>query len=463
MPTCFRPAGSDPKGPLTLVWRDWVQVDGRWRPRRRKLKVPSTRAKALALGVTLERDADLKRLGMAPPPTPPPPSPPTPSAPLPLRPSAPSSLPLSTAIERWRADLAGNTAAHIRDSLAVIRAVTAPVENGTVADLTPGLLLEHLDQLRRQGLSPRTCERVRSRARAFARFLHEVLQVLDRNPWIGVRAVASRGTRRAQRHGPDARYERRPLTDDEISRLLAVVNDPNADTWMSYRPSPKKPNRKRRKDSAGPIVLTPRDRQLIYRLALEAGLRLGDVKGLMPEHVCADPPSDASPGPSLLLVKSKSQNPTILPINAALARDLVSLAADRPMGRPIWRLGDNLAEALRADLAAARPPIPAHHQGDPAPGTPEAKAHWRSGRPIRDVVDFHALRHTFVLRGALNPALTPRELQGLARHASITTTMGVYARLPDPRLRAALNHLTPLPPPAPSPAAPPSSALTGSA
>lgn len=451
MPTCFRPSGADPKGPLTLVWRDWVQVDGRWRPRRRKLKVPVTarsgRAQALALGVKLEREADLKRLGLAPPLAPPlvPHSPHPPlRASVPVA-SVPSALPLSAAIDRWRADLAGSSPAHIKDSLAVIHAVTAPVKNGTVADLTPGLLLDHLDQLRRQGLSPRTCERARSRARAFARFIHEVLQAVDRNPWIGVRAIASRGTRRAQRHGPDARYERRPLTEPEISRLLAAVQDPHADAWLSYRPSPSKPNRKRRKDSAGPITLTPRDRLLIYRLALEAGLRFGDVKGLCPEHILPAPPEAPHVGPSLLLVKSKSQNPTILPVNPALARDLAHLAADRPIGRPIWRLDDSLASAVRFDLAAARPPIPAHHPDDPAPGTPEARAHWKSGRPIRDVVDYHALRHTFVMRGALNPALTPRELQGLARHASITTTMGVYARLPDPRLRAALDHLAPLP------------------
>ncbi len=56
------------------------------------------------------------------------------------------------------------------------------------------------------------------------------------------------------------------------------------------------------------------------------------------------------------------------------------------------------------------------------------------------VVDFHALRYTFVTQLA-KAGVHPRIAQALARHAKIETTMAVYTDIRDGDLRAAVERL----------------------
>jgi hypothetical protein len=85
--------------------------------------------------------------------------------------------------------------------------------------------------------------------------------------------------------------------------------------------------------------------------------------------------------------------------------------ADKPAGEPVWpgtwashRHG---AEMIRIDLTAAD----VEYEDD-------------RGR----VVDFHALRHTFITNLA-RAGVHPRNAQALARHSTIDLTMNVYTHV----------------------------------
>ena len=128
------------------------------------------------------------------------------------------------------------------------------------------------------------------------------------------------------------------------------------------------------------------------------------------------------------------------PIRAELAGALVPYLAKHPAGAAVWALGKGAAAMVRFDLAAARSAWIAE-----AATSTEARrreetdflaAEDRAGR----VVDFHALRHTFITRlarGGVHPATAQR----LARHSSIELTMGFYTHLRLADTRGALERL----------------------
>ena len=58
-------------------------------------------------------------------------------------------------------------------------------------------------------------------------------------------------------------------------------------------------------------------------------------------------------------------------------------------------------------------------------------------------IDFHALRTSFITglaRSGVHPAIAQR----LARHSTITLTMGTYTKLEDAELRSAVDKLPPI-------------------
>jgi len=76
--------------------------------------------------------------------------------------------------------------------------------------------------------------------------------------------------------------------------------------------------------------------------------------------------------------------------------------------RPLWpKLPDEMAKVMAEDLKAADIPV-----------------RDEAGR----VIDFHALRHTFITRLARS-GVTPKVAQALARHSTITLTLDRYAHM----------------------------------
>ncbi|MBX3459228.1 MAG: site-specific integrase [Planctomycetes bacterium] len=229
---------------------------------------------------------------------------------------------------------------------------------------------EWLREQRRQGLSASTAESYRRTLLYFGE-------------WMVNRERATRHPfRNLPRFSGPAARERRALALHEISALLQAAE-------------------------AGPrrTRLTGPARALLYRLALETGLRASELQSLTRASFDLD-------GATVTVNAEHTKNhqradlplraPLVALLRAHLANKLPTAQAFA-LGYGEWRS----AEMLRADLKAAGVP----YQDD-------------SGR----VADFHALRHTFVSNLARS-GVHPKTAQVLARHSTIELTMGTYTHL----------------------------------
>lgn len=202
---------------------------------------------------------------------------------------------------------------------------------------------------------------------------------------------------RALNTAPDRRRERRALSDEEISRLLAATETAPARRAMSGR-----------------------ERALVYRCMLYTGLRLGEMKSLTRASF------DLEEGTVTVKAQhSKHRQDDLLPLHRDLLDPLRWHLAQKLPGALAFGIPTNhMVQLLKADLTATSVP----YRDD-------------QGR----VADLHALRHTFVSRLAQSGA-HPKVMQNLARHATPHMTLGVYTHLSRDVERQALNALPQLPP-----------------
>ena len=198
----------------------------------------------------------------------------------------------------------------------------------------------------------------------------------------------------------DRRHDRRHLTPDELSNLLQTT-------------------------AKGPVRfrLTGMARAMLYRLAMESGLRRKELASLTVAHFELD-----SETPSVFVDAgtSKNRRRTLLPIRAGMVTELREWFQTLPEAS-ITRLWPGLtrhtARMLKADLEAA-------------------------GIAYCDdaglFADFHSLRHSFVsmlAAGNVHPKLAQR----LARHSDINLTMSRYSHTLLTDEAAALNALPEFP------------------
>lgn len=196
----------------------------------------------------------------------------------------------------------------------------------------------------------------------------------------------------------DIRRERRTLLPDELDRLVKAA--------------------KKGEPFRG---LTGEDRAILYLVALNSGLRAGELASLTARSfdLEIDPPTV-----TVEAAYSKHRRRDVLPIRPDLATSVRDYLVRKGIGRDerLWRGTWSMkasAKMLRIDLAAANIP---YHDAD--------------GR----VFDFHSLRHQFISNLARGGA-HPKEAQALARHSTITLTMDRYTHLGIVDLSAALERL----------------------
>jgi len=180
----------------------------------------------------------------------------------------------------------------------------------------------------------------------------------------------------------DRRHDRRNLIASELSHLLKTT-------------------------AAGPVHhrLNGRARAMLYRAAMETGLRRNELRSLTPACIDFDA---AMPVIAVDPANVKNRKPTVQAIRRELAEELLRWIEDAKIGpeSPLWgNLTENTAMMLQKDLKAAD----IDYVDD-------------AGR----YADFHALRHSFVsliAQGGVHPKLA----QKLARHSDINLTMSRYS------------------------------------
>ncbi|MCD7896242.1 MAG: tyrosine-type recombinase/integrase, partial [Planctomycetaceae bacterium] len=188
----------------------------------------------------------------------------------------------------------------------------------------------------------------------------------------------------------DTRHERRAFTPEEVTRLLGATEAAGVSFGMT-----------------GP------ERVLLYRLALETGLRYSEIRSLTRSSFAFD----AKPATVFLAAQDakNGRDATIMlrePLAAALA-DYMRLHA--PIA-PAFRMQDGKgAKMLKADCEAA--------------GVDYVDEAGRYG-------DFHALRHTFITNLA-RPGSIPKLLRNWRGTATSTLP---WAITPTPYLKPVLRR-----------------------
>ncbi len=192
----------------------------------------------------------------------------------------------------------------------------------------------------------------------------------------------------------DRRHDRRAMTADECQRLLKAATN-------------------------GPVLagMTGQQRAMLYHVALETGLRRGELMSLTRgafDLEAATVRLEAS--------YSKHRREDVLPLRPAMVdalREHFTLLAPKANAFNVPCNDDMLTRAFRLDCAAAG----IVYRDD-------------SGR----VADFHALRHTFISNLAQG-GIHPKTAQQLARHSTITLTMDRYTHVHRGELANALDVL----------------------
>lgn len=286
------------------------------------------------------------------------------------------------------------------------------------SDLSPTSIDAFLAREREAGASAQTVNHYVAALRQFCRFVvAHAWATEDPSRLVGKLNVAL-----------DRRRVRRALDEDEVRVLLArTATGPERQGLSGF------------------------ERALVYRLAIETGLRAGELASLTVRSFALD---GDTPTVTVHARSSKRRREDVLPLKLDTARALRELLRGRMpsalafgFGKS-WRPAEMVAADLEAALAAEaeeRAKARAARGEEPE----EARPNDDDGR----VVDFHSLRHTFVSLLA-RAGVGPRVAQSLARHSTPLLTFGTYAHLGANDERRALELLPSFATPEPEPSLP---------
>jgi len=232
-----------------------------------------------------------------------------------------------------------------------------------------------------EGISAQTCNFYLQSVKQFCRWM-----VLDQRASESPVAYLKRLNVKT-----DRRHDRRALEVDEMRRLLSATQGAG-----------------RRFGMTGP------ERAMLYRIAIETGLRANELRTLTAGSFDLD-------GCTVTVEAgySKHRRQDILPLRPATATELRQFLQSKVPNSRVFRVPDKTAKMFRADLAEATIP---YVDG--------------AGR----FADFHALRHTTGSWLAAN-GVHPKVAQTIMRHSDINLTMGKYTHTLRGQEAEAVNRL----------------------
>ncbi len=213
----------------------------------------------------------------------------------------------------------------------------------------------------------------------------------------------------------DRRHDRRALTMDELRELLKHVA--TATTRFGISGS---------------------DRAILYRVAVETGLRVGELRSLTRASMRL---RGEAPSITVSASYSKRRRQDTLPLRPDTAAFLRKHLRGKPDGELVFQLPDKPAKMFRADLEAARSAWIEAGKTEAEKKSRAKSAFLRYADKSGRVADFHALRHTFIsnlARGGVHPKLA----QDLARHSDVNLTLSRYSHT---ELEEQANALASLP------------------
>lgn len=290
---------------------------------------------------------------------------------------------------------AGRTAGHAQRTENYIREFVTHAAITSIGDIRADHATGWAASLRESGMAARTIQGRLTAIKSFTKWL-AAGDKLVRDPLVSVSKPNAR---------EDRRRERRMLLPAEWQWLSAAT--------MSGEER---------------FGMTGRERCLLYRVAIQTGLRASEIRSLGRGHFHLD-----GDRPFVRVASSATKNAKAAYqyIDRALADELRAHLAKKLPKAPAFSLPTEfeMANMLRADLADARRAWLQEASRDPEE---------RAKRDQRDFLlavneagqglDFHALRHTcgawLALRG-----VQPKVIQSVMRHSTITLTLDTYGHL----------------------------------
>lgn len=284
----------------------------------------------------------------------------------------------------------GDTERHALDREQQLRALIERMKVSRVAHLTPARVQGALADLRKErDLALRTLSRYLVAAKALTRWLVRE-GLLQSDPLAGLSRFNAE---------TDRRLVRRALTHEEATALIAAA------------------------ERGGRAVgLSGRDRAALYRIALGTGFRASEIGSLTPESFDLD---GDMPTITVKAGYSKNRTEAVQPIRADLAHALRPWLSEKARGERVFAVRElrySAARMVRKDLAIA-------------------------GIAVKDedgsVIDFHALRHSYITE-VVRAGASVKEAQTLARHKTPDLTFRVYAHARLHDLTRTLERMPPV-------------------
>ncbi len=290
---------------------------------------------------------------------------------------------------------ANRTAMHVSRTIAFVEQI-ATFANFTVAgDISADGLNRYARHLQDQGKSARTIHSRLTAMKSFTRWLADGGK-LAHDPLAIVRKPSL--------HGKQT-HRRRMLLPEEWPLLEAATLSAPVRYGMDGD-----------------------ERVLLYRTAIQSGLRAAELRSLRRTSLVLD-----APRPFIRLEGSDAKNGHEGQqfIDRSLADVLkVHSSAKLPTAK-LFNLPheSNLARMLRSDLEAARDAWIAEAAANPAELIRRQQSDFLAVKDHRGhVLDFHSLRHTCGSWLAISGA-HPKTVQSVLRHSTITLTMDTYGHL----------------------------------
>ena len=174
--------------------------------------------------------------------------------------------------------------------------------------------------------------------------------------------------------------------------------------------------------------MTGVERCLLYRLAIQTGLRSSEIRSMGRGHFNLD---DKNPFVRVASSSTKNAKSAFQHIDRSLADALRNHLSKKTPHAPAFSLPTEfeMADMLRADLADARQAWLHEANSDPDERAKREQSDFLL--PINEsgeALDFHALRHTcgawLAQRG-----VQPKVIQSVMRHSTITLTLDTYGHL----------------------------------
>ncbi len=291
----------------------------------------------------------------------------------------------------------GRTAKHVADTAAMIETTAAECGWKSLADVSAEKL-ERLVSNRQAGQgeggwTPRTAAKCIGAWRTFMRWC------------ISDGRLEADPLARLKKPAPHRQRVRRFLTVDEWRWLRATTEH-----------GPER------------FGMTGPERALLYAVAIETGLRAGELATLTRAHL-----SLTGSQPHILLSASETKNRRAARqyVRRHLADALTVHAARLMPGGQVFGMppSTRTAAMLRADLGDSRAAFIAEAGDDVRTRLERERSDFLAAEDHDGrYVDFHALRHTTGAWAAIGGA-SPKAIQTLMRHSTITLTLDTYGHL----------------------------------